>query len=503
MTGFRLHCIAGDLSGQDFPVEGKAQSIGRSHRADIRSQLPDVSSIHVLVSVQSDRPHVEVVSVRVTTLNDRALRQGDILPLSGGDILRMGGTLAFEVILATPPKAAETMTAASDGLPTLAEGLTLADHVTRPSMPTSSATLPSAAATLAAPPPGSTAMPKQVDDRTAFFDPSERTQAVTPEELRLIAERHAAQRRTRLRRRGFLLLAIAIVGVVVLLKALWKDTSPLPLVTQVAFVLPDCGPGTYRREISVKGVPLRIALEVADAPEELRRSRAASMRAWFDDRRQNGHTYEVDDLWRREEALILTQRYAMPEPNEIYVEDYQLRKGLGHGLPGVGLRYIHTEPNGTRWAGSAVLVRHGERRWVLVREVPWDARDRASRLLFSASAYFVAWRAGEDPAEAVDRFWDFTPGLPSPRNTLGEALIVERLRHPDVGDWPRMDIALAAHLCATKANSPERAHWERLLAEFRAMQRRWTANHPLTDSEKRRAFPHPERDTRAIGRSVR
>lgn len=66
-----------------------------------------------------------------------------------------------------------------------------------------------------------------------------------------------------------------------------------------------------------------------------------------------------------------------------------------------------------------------------------------------------------------------------------------------------MDAALAAHVCATRAGSPERARWERLLAEFRATQRRWVANHPLTDGETRRAFPYPERDTRAIGRSVR
>ena len=479
--GFALRCVAGDLAGQSFPVAEAPRSIGRSHRADIRSALPDVSSIHALISVHGGELRVEVVSVRVTTLNGRPLRQGDILPLSGGDLLRMGGALTFEAVL-PPASPAEAVTLCPEAMPTLAEAATLP-----PAVPP--------------PPPPKPSTPN--DDRTVFFDPLERTRTVTPEELRLIAERSATQRRNRLRRRGFLLLAIVAVGMAVLLKALWKDTSPLPPVTQVAFVLPECGVGTHRRDISVKGVPLRIALEVADAPEELRRSRAASMRAWLDARRGNGHVYEIDERWRRGEALILTQRYAMPEADEIPVEDYQLRRGLGHGLPGISLRYVHTEPNGDRWAGSAVLIRHGERRFVLVREVPWEARDRASKLLFFASAYFVAWRAGEDPAEAVDRFWDFTPGLPNARNALGEAVIAERLRHPDVGDWPRMDAALAAHLCATRAGSPERARWERLLAEFRVMQRRWVANYPLTDGETRRAFPYPERDTRAIGRSVR
>lgn len=487
--GFALRCVAGDLAGQSFPVAEAPRSIGRSHRADVRSALPDVSSIHALASVHGGELRVEVVSVRVTTLNGRPLRQGDILPLSGGDRLRMGGTLTFEAVVPAPvPSPAEAATLCAEGVPTLAEAATLP----------SSATIPSVS-----PPPPSPEPPPPGDDRTAFFDPSERTRAVTPEELRLIAARNATQRRNRLRRRGILLLAIAAVGMVVLLKALWKDTSPLPPVTQVAFVLPECGVGTHRRDIVVKGVPLRIALEVTESPEELRRSRAASMRAWLDARRGNGHVYEIDERWRRGEALILTQRYAMPEADEIPVEDYQLRRGLGHGLPGVSLRYVHTEPNGARWAGSAVLIRHGERRFVLVREVPWEARDRASKLLFFASAYFVAWRSGEDPAEAVDRFWDFTPGLPMARNALGEAVIAERLRHPDVGDWPRMDAALAAHLCATRAGSPERARWERSLAEFRAMQRRWVANHPLTDGETRRAFSYPERDTRAIGRSVR
>ncbi len=501
MSGFQLRCIAGDLFGQSFPAEGAPRLIGRSRRADIRSQLPDVSAIHALLSVRSGVPYIEVVSVRTTMLNGRKLRQGDILPLSVGDMLKMGGTLAFEVVGPAPVAADETATQGADAMATLAGAPTLADATVPIGVAAPAVTLSSATAS----PPVSVSCCQETpsDDRTAFFDPSERTRAVTPEELRLLAERQAVRRRNRLRRRGFLLLAVAVIGVVFLLKALWKDTSLLPPVTQVAFVLPDCGPGTYRRDVSVKGVPLCIALEVADSPEELRRSRAASMRAWFDDRQRGGHVYEIDERWRREEAKILTQRYAMPEQDEIYVEDYQLRSNLGHGLPGVCLRYIHTEPTGSRWAGSAVLVRHGERRWVLVREVPWEVRDRATRLLFSTSPYFVAWRAGENPAEAVDRIWDFTPGLPSPKNALGEAVIAERLKHPDTADWPRMDASLAAHLCATRAGSPERGHWEGILAEFRAMQRRWVANHPLTHSEKKRAFPYPERDTRAIGRSVR
>ncbi len=520
--GFALRCAAGDLAGQSFPVAEAPRSVGRSHRADIRSALPDVSSIHALASVHGGELRVEVVSVRVTTLNGRPLRQGDIVPLAGGDVLRMGGTLAFEAVCPPPSAPPPDDTPTMADLPTLAEAPPLADTPTlpaggpeppqrtralgtAPSVP-NPGEAPCRTQRLAGPHtqrPGGGHAETGSDDRTAFFDPSGKTRAVTPEELRLMAEREGTRRRNRLRRRGFLLLALAAVGVAVLLKALWKDTSPLPPLTHVAFVLPECGPGEHRREVAVKGVPVRIALEVADAPEELRRSRAASMRAWFDARQGNGHVYEIDDRWRREEARILTQRYATPGPDEIFTEDFRIRRGIGHGLPGIGLRYVHTEPSGARWAGSAVLVRRGERRWVLVREVPWEARDRAARLLFSASPYLVPWRAGEDPAEATDRFWDFTPGLPAARNALGEAVLAERLRHPNPDDWPRMDESLAAHLCATRPGTPERARWERLLAEFRAVQRRWVANHPLTEAETRCAFPFPERDTRAVGRSVR
>lgn len=119
--GFALRCVAGDLAGQSFPVAEAPRSIGRSHRADIRSALPDVSSIHALISVHGGELRVEVVSVRVTTLNGRPLRQGDILPLSGGDLLRMGGALTFEAVL-PPASPAEAVTLCPEAMAHLGGG---------------------------------------------------------------------------------------------------------------------------------------------------------------------------------------------------------------------------------------------------------------------------------------------------------------------------------------------------------------------------------------------
>lgn len=513
MSPLCLHSLAGDLPATILPPADSPvrQTIGRSHRATYRSALPDVSGLHLYLDALSggEELAIEVISqTSLTSLNDERLRQGDKRPLKPGDILQLGSKLRLQCAQLEPATPAEPI-AGADPNATVPPGARPAVAPAAPADPNATAPVVRAVPDPPTQPVQTKPVAKPVEESPAAADATQcfeggKTQRISPEELEKLQARERAEELRHLRKQGILMAALLLIIGAIAFKACSRDTSPLPSIAGIVYPMRTLALGTYTKQVTVaKGVPVRLTLEVSEDPVELRRSRTASLQAWLDAQRQQpGHRYELDDAWRRT-ARADTQRYLMPAPGECFATEAYLFSAYGHGLQGVQMQYRHTTPEGKAFVGRVVLLRHAERRWVFTREVPWSERDRCQQLFYATRDFFNPAAEGEELVNAVDRTWDYVPNLPEAKNALPKEEVEARLRlGPKPAEWPKLESALLAQLCATAPGSEQRQAWETLLVKFRDHQRAWLATWPMTNEEKGNAFPWPERDNRATGKSV-
>lgn len=94
---YRICFTKGSLAGQLFPLGAEPVILGRSHTCGIRVMEPDVSGRHAMLSVGPKGVEMEVISSRRTVLDGKALKTGDRVPVSAGQGVAMGGSVAFAV----------------------------------------------------------------------------------------------------------------------------------------------------------------------------------------------------------------------------------------------------------------------------------------------------------------------------------------------------------------------------------------------------------------------
>jgi pSer/pThr/pTyr-binding forkhead associated (FHA) protein len=497
-----LECLSGDLAGQSIAISGAEYSIGRSRSANLRSQLPDVSAIHVLLREVGGKPMLHVVSSHTTMLNGVALSKGDERPLAHGMRLTLGAQLSFKIILQ------DDVTIVSNDA-TVISSPTIVDERTIPPAATPKAT-PSGApeATLVREPEVKTApvAPQPATSPSAgaatqFLDLSQQTQAVTPEELQQIANRATEKRQRRLKVYGILAVGIGLFFLFAIASSAnekQKVIDPIPPMKGYTLsAVKSDKPYTLVRQLP--GATVRIRVEFSESPAELSRTRAASMAAWMAEKNRSkaDGEYTVDTAWVNRNGNLIVD-----EGKVTTVRPYSLHSALGRGLSTVKTGYRRLDKDGKIWKGEAVLARKGEKRWVLTREVDESAENRAGKLFTQqTNGYFADGKMTE---ELVDSFWDYF--ILENREVLEKysledvkALLARARSEEGYALWRNIEGAILANLFKTQAETPQREAWESLLASFRAFQRERFWLNPvstLSAVERNQAMPYLETDNR-------
>lgn len=94
---YRIRFTKGSLAEQMFPLGEEPVTIGRSHTCGVRLMEADVSGRHVMLTAGAKGVELEVISARRTSLGDRALKSGDVVKLTAGQSVTMGGIATFEL----------------------------------------------------------------------------------------------------------------------------------------------------------------------------------------------------------------------------------------------------------------------------------------------------------------------------------------------------------------------------------------------------------------------
>jgi len=99
MTQYQIKFTAGENQGTVYPLPpGQVVSIGRSHSNTIRVSAPDVSGKHIILRIgQMSKIMAEILSSRVTKINDKAVSIGDIQEISVGSVVQMGDSTVFVI----------------------------------------------------------------------------------------------------------------------------------------------------------------------------------------------------------------------------------------------------------------------------------------------------------------------------------------------------------------------------------------------------------------------
>lgn len=495
-----LHCLSGDLAGQSFPAVGEEFAIGRSRTTSLRSSLPDVSAVHAILKDHDGVPVLHVVSTRQSEADGERLSAGDERVLQDGMTLRFGSQLVFRVSLRSPAAAPAGDVTLPPGAETVV-GTAADDRTLPPGAPAPAPARPQPTVPVApsAPAPAPAAPPSG-GGKTQFFDLNQRTQAVTPEELDRIAAFAAVKRQRRFRIYGLVAGAIVLFLLFAAAASSAEKRKPIGPIAAAAGYAPQTltAEKPYQRVYQVFGATVRVRVEVSESPEELRRTRSASLTAWLAEKnRQPGAgRYEVNPEWIRVNPELIVEEGMVP------ARPYTLHSALGRGLQTVKCGYRRIDPAGGAWVGEALLLRKGERRWVLTREVTAADAGRAANLFLKQTNTYFSF--GKMTEEKVDAFWDYFP-LPNraelEQYSLADVTRLLAAAEADKGYtlWRNLEGAICANLTLTQAGSPERTAWEDALARFRALQRKRFWLRPVTalaEAEREQAVPFRETDRR-------
>lgn len=99
MTQYQIKFTAGENQGTVYPLApGQVVSIGRSHSNTIRLAAPDVSGKHIILRIgKLNKITAEILSSRVTKINDNPASIGDMQELSVGSTVQMGDSTVFVI----------------------------------------------------------------------------------------------------------------------------------------------------------------------------------------------------------------------------------------------------------------------------------------------------------------------------------------------------------------------------------------------------------------------
>lgn len=477
MNMFKLEVEQGEQKGATFVLQEGENFLGRSHKAHIRLDAPDVSSLQAKITVQGGKITIANLSQHGTWVNERKLMEAETATLEVGQRVRAGKGLVFR--LAQQSQASED-TEIGGGSPGPSSASTVS--VTRATSPHGKTVHPKASPVTSLPLPDevtSVSAPMSVvsaefdrkmrvkaeaekfDESTSDFENdatrAQQTVFLPKQEL----NRRLVEERTKPRQRLALILGAVVVGIVLLLvlkpkqvpegKLQWDETyveanEPAP---RGGYKLAYPKNETTKLETAADGLTILTRLgRKRDVPLLI-----------------SLHEY-VDDKWAAQESARTVEDWMKSGSDRLYGRLSYRFEGEQNGIRIWTASYTR-EDKGAR-AGRISVFCHGRGLEVLSIEIPAADQARAENFLDEYS-YF------NFPPEFEAAHWE---GQPLRANLSANALF-KQIR-TDLGreaplTWAAIGNQLRTILswAALEKRTSEEQEAQRLLVNLREQQARW------------------------------
>lgn len=468
---YLLRFSAGSRSGEMVKLKEPESLLGRSRSCDIRVMEGDVSGRHLSFSFCSEGIRMENDGSTRTLVNGQSLEQGGTCILSPGDVVQVGGTLAFSIEVDGVDGQMATGLSEDMSAPSLQEtapppsqetALPVSHPSSETAIPPSGA--PKAKASVSSPPEP----PRMVTEVM-------NTKIAGGEELQQLRERNARVKTRRMVGRvllgGMVFVAVAASYYFFVRQVPEKVLSwPKTLdgkydIRQYVFDSPlghrmiglkypggpDCRistatSGTFTVSIETRlgakrDVPLKILLSCSRDSSSLRESRDETFARWR-------RTREESDGWNFQSLSPL---------------EFQ---GEGHGLPFINAQYlrtIKTDADTTQWFGYLLFARIGDCVVSVSREIPAVEQWRGASVLATMQVLLTR-------NEVTEMQWE---GVSGGRDASVDELLLEAdglLSRQSPLLWNEAEYILRCALIASAGDAELRKRVESRWRELRRRQ---------------------------------
>ena len=476
MKHVQIRFLSGSRKELICPIEkGKALSIGRSRSNTIVLTEPDVSARHCILRKEAGTEDnvvlLEVLSSRITKLEDTPLCIGDKKNLTNGQRITMGDDVVFRF------EEVESDVEESDDIPTLsnlpADSPKNDPEKTIPPVPESSPAVP-------LPDSGGTNNTTSVPNDTGSAQPDEnfetqaiRTRIASADEIEEIKKSF----QNRQRKKGFLIASAVTLFLVLTLgcyfyfrpetetQVSWpadlkdpKATTALVLRSNVGIVFPSTvGYSTKKDQIEVfsalgknREIPLHILAKSWDDPASLELDRDAAFRKCVSMLQEKDNSLNVDS--NRERIFVNT--------------------GLkdSAGVPLNFVSYTRRVENDDVF-GYLIFFRYHQEQYIALMEVPVSTQWKTSFYLKSQIPNMFRISNAITPG-----YWEGCSNYrkkSSIRDDLEEARIALMQRSP--ASWSRIFLCVRSALIKAQKQKrpPELEQAKRLLLKLRQLQAEW------------------------------
>ena len=474
---YRIRFTKGTQEGETFFIENDTVSIGRSHSNDIKVDAPDVSGKHVILSWGERGITLNNLSSRKTLLDDIVLDMGGHYDLFAGQSVTMGEDTSF--VLETLPDSSEDektrmlndmvieQPQSTDDSATVITPVNEEESVSAESSPSGE----KIEASSAAPQEAGEPTPSPAEEQTIAMQ----TRMASPDELEYLRGKHQKQRNKKI-----FLWSIAMIVVVAAIVTVYgimiyrtpekfvtwpqnsrgQDSSgvatleDMPLKNDIGLEYPlventvvENTPGKveiFTRLGKYRDVPFRMILEYNQDKNSLTKDRVEFFEEWIARKAKGDGNWNFD--------FIL--------PLAFYQTD--------HGIPYLSIPYSRTVDNES-YFGFAVLIRHMDWNFMLMKEIPTRERWRAERFIqivcfFQFSDHFLMthW-------EGMKELYSGTA-----EDNLLEAKALLTRHSPSV--WEKAEYLLRSVLCklhSSDGNEKEKQEAVTLLRSLRRSQVEW------------------------------
>ena len=467
---FSIRFSAGSRSGETVEIREPEVVLGRSRSCDVRVTEGDVSGRHLSFSAGADGVRMANDGSTRTLVNGRPLQQGGSCAVSDGDVVQIGGTLVFSVVVAHSD--AETVVGEGGAQPSASQETAPPPAHEAPSAEATALPTPPPRPPQPSPIPTPTPPPKPEPQRMVTEVMS--TKIAGAEELQQLRERNARVKVRRMVGRallgGVVFLAVALsyyffVRQVPEKVLSWPKTPEgkydirqyvfdSPLGSRMIGLKypgsPDCrisvatsGTFTVRIETRLgarRDVPLNLVLTCARDESSLRESRDETFAKWR-------RVREESEGWNFQSLSPL---------------EFQ---GGGHGLPFINAQYLRTVKTAedeTQWFGYLLFARIGDCVVTVSREIPAVEQWRGASVLATMQVLLTR-------TEVTEMQWE---GMPGARDASADELLAEAdglLSRQSPLLWNEAEYILRCALIASAADQEVR---ERIESRWRELRRR-------------------------------